>query len=144
MTTFPASRSATTRQKITSLFLLGLCLYVGVRGWELFTASLALSLFALATLVLALLRGLDPFLSQPSLVIDDSGLAQRGHLWPGDNWRLSWEAITHARLVGGETLTFIVLSVKRGQRLIANYENLDQIAALISSQLEKRGGTVEQ
>ncbi len=143
MTTFQHSGKGQTRQKITSAFLLVLCVYVGFRGWELFSVSWALLLFALVVLVLALLRGLDPFLSQPVLKIDETGLSQSGHLWPGENWTLKWEAVTRARLFGGETPTLLVLSAKRTTRLVADYESFEKVIELTRAQLEKRGCRVE-
>jgi hypothetical protein len=55
-------------------------------------------ILALVTLGLAIMRGLDPFLSKPVLKIDETGISQSGHVWPGENWTLKWEAVTRAQL----------------------------------------------
>jgi hypothetical protein len=143
MTTFQHTGKANIRQRFTSAFLLVLCVYVGIRGWALFSASRPLLILALATLLLAILRGLDPFLSKPVLKIDETGLSQSGHVWPGDNWQLKWESVTRARVFGGETPTLLVLSAKQTTRLVADYESFEQVIELTREQLEKRGCQIE-
>jgi hypothetical protein len=144
MTTFQHTGKATARQKFTSAFLLVLCVYVGIRGWVLLTAYSPVLFLALVTLALALLRGLDPFLSKPVLKIDETGISQSGRVWPGENWTLKWEAVTRARLYGGETPSLLVLSAKRATRLVADYEFFDQVIELTRAQLEKRGCKIEK
>jgi hypothetical protein len=144
MTKFQHTGKANTRQKITSLFLLSLCVYVGIRGRDLFAASLPLLALALAILALALLRGLDPFLSKPVLKIDETGISQGGHIWPGDNWTLKWDLVTRARLFGGEAPNLLVLNAKRTTRLVADYESFEQVIELTRAQLEKRGCPLEK
>ena len=143
MTTFQHTGKANMRQRFTSAFLLVLCVYVGFRGWTLFVGSWLLMLIALVILFLALLRGLDPFLSKPVLKIDETGISQSGHVWPGDNWQLKWESVTRARVLGGETPILIVLNTKRGTRLVADYESFEQVLELARGPLKKRGCTLE-
>ena len=144
MTIFQHTGKANMRQRFTSAFLLVLCVYVGIRGWPLLAASWLLLLLALVILVLALLRGLDPFLSKPVLKIDETGISQGGHVWPGDNWTLKWESVTRARLFGGEAPSLLVLSANRVTRLVADYEPFEQVVELTRAQLEKRGCPVEE
>lgn len=144
MITFQYTGKATARQKITSLFLLFLCVYVGIRGWALFSASSPILILALVTLLLAILRGLDPFLSKPVLKIDETGISQSGHVWLGDNWTLKWDAVTKARVFGGETPSLLVLSANRVTRLVADYESFDRVIELTREQLEKRGCPLEK
>jgi hypothetical protein len=144
MTTFQYTGKANTRQKLTSLFLLFLCVYVGIRGWALLTAYSPILFLALVTLVLAILRGLDPFLSKPVLKIDETGISQSSRVWPGENWTLKWEAVTRARVFGGETPSLLVLNAKRVTRLVADYESFEQVIELTREQLEKRGCPLEK
>lgn len=144
MATFQHTGKSNKRQKFTSAFLLVLCVYVGYRGWALFTASSPILFLALVTLVLALLRGLDPFMSKPVLKIDETGISQSGRVWPGENWTLKWEAVTRARILGGETPSLLVLNAKRSTRLVADYEAFEQVIKLTRAQLEKRGCKIEK
>jgi hypothetical protein len=143
MTTFQYTGKATSRQKITSAFLFFLCIYVGIRGWDLLTTYSPVLFLALVTLALALLRGLDPFLSKPVLKIDENGLSQSGRVWPGENWTLKWEKVTRARVLGGETPYLLALSAKRTTRLVMDYESFEQVVELTRAQLEKYGCRVE-
>jgi len=144
MTTFQHTGKGKTREKITSLFLFALCAYVGVRAWALFSLSWILTLLALGILALALLRGLDPFLSRPLLTIDENGISQSGHIWPGENWQLEWESVSGAHLYGGETPTVLALSAKRVTRWVAEYESFERVVQLVREQLEKRGCQFEK
>jgi hypothetical protein len=144
MTVFQYTGNASARQKFTSAFLLVLCVYVGIRGWALLTAYSPILFLALVTLALAILRGLDPFLSKPVLKIDETGISQSGRVWPGENWMLKWESVTRARVFGGETPSLLVLSSKRTTRLVADYESFEQVLALTRAQLEKRGCPLEK
>jgi hypothetical protein len=144
MTTFQHTGKGNTRQKFTSAFLLVLCVYVGVRAWALFSVSWIFIVLGLGILVLALLRGLDPFLSKPVLTIDENGISQSGRIWPGENWRLEWESVSGARLYGEETPTALALSAKRVTRLVMGYASFEQVVQLVREQLEKRGCPLEK
>jgi hypothetical protein len=110
----------------------------------MFLANGMILILVLVISLVVLIRNLDPFLGKPILKLDEFGISQSGYLWPMDNWKLEWDAVTRARLFGQGNPTLIVLDSKQSTRMVTDFESFDQVVQLIREQLEKRGCPVEK
>ncbi len=144
MNTFPRASKTALLRKVTSLALIVLFVSVSISIWKMILANGMLLLLVLGTFVVVLARNLDPLFGKPVLKLDEFGISQGGYLWPMDNWKFEWSAITKARLFGGANPTLIVLDTALATRMVTDFESFEQIVQMVCAELEKRGCPIEK
>ena len=144
MNTFPRANKTALLRKITSLAMIVLFVSFSISIWKMILANGMLLLLVLGTFVVVLARNLDILFGKPALKLDEFGISQGGYLWPMDNWKLEWSAITKARLFGGENPTLIVLDTPLATRMVTDFESFEQIVQMVYTELEKRGCPIEK
>lgn len=144
MKTFPRASKTALLRKFTSLALIVLLVSVSISIWKMILSNGMLLLLVLGTFVVVLARNLDSLFGKPVLKLDEFGISQAGYLWPMDNWKLEWSAITKARLFGGANPTLIVLDTPLTKRMVTDFESFEQIVQRICAELEKRGCPIEK
>lgn len=144
MKAFPRASKTALLRKITSLALIVLFVSVSISIWKMILSNGMLLLLVLGTFVVVLARNLDPLFGKPVLKLDEFGISQGGYLWPMDNWKFEWSAITKARLFGGTNPTLIVLDTALATRMVTDFESFEQIVQMVCTELEKRGCPIEK
>ena len=88
-------------------------------------------------------------LSKLSITVDENGVAEKGHIFPWDNWTLTWDDATGVQVLSSGIKLDWQKKVKnataKGSKDISsNYNDFENIIAVIKMHLEKAGKAVKE
>ncbi len=92
---------------------------------------------------------ISSLLSKLSVTVDEKGIAEKGHVFPWDNWVLAWDDITSAQVLStGIKLEWQKkvknFTAKDSKNILSNYNEFEKIVAEIKVYLEKSGKVVTE
>jgi hypothetical protein len=149
MAGYQMSAKARSTHKLTGLICLVISIPLLIWGWNATMDDEWYSKLVLFFGLVGAYVAVSLLLSKFTIIVDENGVAEKGHIFPWDNWTLTWEDATGAQVLSSGIKLLWQKKVRnataKGSRDISSsFDDFEKIIAEIKEHLEKAGKAVTQ